>query len=191
MKENLHKLNLDLPLPNDLSWALKGVEKHAQGIIDEFYPQARCEYLTELQFKILDAGIERNLNPLSLTEKIWDNIKSFSTFAAGGNIISCSGSVFNYNIFCDYRQSLALKAIKLITKCQNLDLLYQGIGFILDELDKDGDYEMYVSLCEKMEEMLMKDPNLNIENLSLKDLSYYYSQKKPNNKILPRKKKDK
>ena len=165
MRKNLQEeFQLWLPLPVDLSMAIKSLEIRFTGGIDKFVRMSELEDMDDLKYKILGGGVERNMYELQLDEKIWDNCKSMVHFIASG------GSGVTYNIMADYRINISLTATRLVTGFSFLDILYKGQLYILDKFDKDGDYDLYESICDRIQEMIIQNPKLDLERLTLKNI---------------------
>jgi len=158
----------NLPLPVNISWELKALEARFFDQIDEFYPKAKIEELTQTQYSILAGGVKSNMVKLKMTEEIWNNGKSFAEFIATGDTVH----TFMLLVAGNYR--IHLEALRMITGKSLMDILYMGEICVHNEFD-EVDNEFYKSVCSKIHDMLLADHNLDITRLTMKDLEEFHT----------------
>jgi len=154
----------NLPLPDNISWELKILEARFFDQIDEFYPMAKLEILTQTQYCILGGGVVNNFKELQMTEEIWNNGKSFTDFISSGE----AGKSFKILVAANYR--IHLEALRLITGKSLMDILYLGEISVQNELIDAGEKEFYLGVCKRITDMFYENPDLDITKLSFKDL---------------------
>jgi hypothetical protein len=153
----------NFPLPAHLSWELKILESRLFGQIDEFFPIARYEILTQSQYSILGGGVVNNFKELQMTEEIWKN-----RFTEQNCSELISKHPFNILVAINYR--IHLECLRLITGKSLMDLLYLGEVSVQNDLYDTGDMEFYRSVCDKIYERVHENFELDITTLTLKDL---------------------
>jgi hypothetical protein len=154
----------NLPLPVNISWELKNLEARFFDQIDEFIPMAKIEELTQTQYAILASGVKSNMVKLQMTEEIWNNHKSLAEFITTGE----AGITFRLHVASNYR--IHLEALRIITGMSLMDILYKGEICLQNELFDAGEKEFYLGVCKRITDMLSENPDLDITQLSLKDL---------------------
>lgn len=154
----------NLPLPANISWVLKDLESRFFDQIDEFYPMAEIEELTQTQYGILAGGVKRNMVKLQMTEAIWSNSKSLAEFIAAGKIGHTSKLLVAYN----YR--IHLEALRILSGMSLMDILYKGEICVQNEIFDAGEKDFYMGICKRLTDMLEENPDLDITTLSYKDL---------------------
>jgi hypothetical protein len=154
----------NLPLPDNISWELKILEARFFDQIDEFYPMAKLEILTQTQYCLLAGGVVNNFKELQLTEEIWNNGKSFADFISSGE----AGKSFKILVAVNYR--IHIEALRLITGKSLMDILYLGEISVQNELFDAGEKEFYLGVCKRILDMLSENPDLDLTKLSFKDL---------------------
>jgi hypothetical protein len=152
-----------LPLPSDISWALNLAQGGYLGQVDKFIKLPEKENMTEFMYEIFAGGIKSNMSILKITKKEWINIIGLSSSLATGEM------GVKYNIYTDYRFRIHLEALRLMTGKSLMDLLYHGEINIQNEFD-ETDNEMYLNVCDKIWSVVEKKPDLDLSQLTLKDL---------------------
>jgi hypothetical protein len=153
----------NLPLPANISWELKDLEARLFEQVDEFYPMAKIEELTQSQYVILASGVKSNMVKLQLTEEIWNDSKSFAEFLASGD----TGHTFMLLVAADYR--IHLEVLRLITGKSLMDILYHGEIRVTNEFD-EADKQFYKDVCKRIYECLNENHDLDLTSLTLANL---------------------
>jgi hypothetical protein len=167
MKKNYKSGNpeviLMLPLPIDLSMAIKSCEIGWIGINDKSIKMASVELIDQFKFQILGGGVKNNTIQFQVNDKSWDKIKRLAALAASGN------AGFTYTILTDLRYRIHLEALRMITGYSLMDILYHGEINVHNELN-EADNKLYLTVCNKIWTKLNRDPQSDITKLALKDL---------------------
>ena len=152
-----------LPLPFDLSMAIKSCEIGWIGINDKSIKMAYVEQMDQFKFQILGGGVKNNTIQFQVNDKSWDKIKSLAALVASGN------AGFTYTILTDFRYRIHLEALRMITGNSLMDILYQGEINVHNDFNEE-DINSYQDVCNKIWLRIEKNPNLDISHLTLKDL---------------------
>lgn len=162
-KSDISEDMLMLPLPVDLSIAIKSCEIGWIGINGKSIKMAYVELMDQFKFQILGGGVKNNTIQFQVNDKNWIDIKNFSSSVASGN------AGFTYTILTDFRYRIHLEALRMITGHSLMDILYQGEINVQNDFS-ETEIKSYLKVLEKIWAKIEKDHQLDITKLELKDL---------------------
>ena len=152
-----------LPLPGDVSWALRSLEVNLMGCDDNYIDSSKIATMHEFQYQVFSGGVKNNMPQLKLTQKKWNKIKKESVKMASWEDGSAN------ILYTVYHFRVHLEALRLISEKSLIDILYLGEINVQNELDK-ADHELYHNTCDKIWSMIEKEPDLDLSQLTLRDL---------------------
>lgn len=152
-----------LPLPMDVSWALRSIEANLFGYDDNFIDLSKIESMSKFMYDVFAGGVKNNMAKLKLTQKIWKNIKKHSPETAMSNYGS------EYFLLADYRFRIHLEALRLLSGKSLMDILYQGEINVQNEFT-ESDFQLYLKVCDQIWSMIEQDQSLDLTQLTLEDI---------------------
>ncbi len=160
------KINEDvpmLPLPMDVSWALRSLEVNLMGCDDNYIDLSKIEAMSKLMYEVFAGGVKNNMTNFKLTHKLWKNIKKCSPETAVRN----EGS--EYFLLTDFRFRIHLEALRLLSGKSLMDVLYQGEVNVQNEFNK-SDFELYLNVCNQIWSIVEKEPDLDLSQLTIENI---------------------